>query len=43
MLVFFFQLLTTQKSRGAEKNLIIPGYYKKILPAQQPIRARVLL
>ena len=25
------------------KILIMPGHYKKILPAQQPIRARVLL
>ena len=36
-------LLTTQKSRRAEKNFIMPGHYKKITPAQQPIRARVLL
>ena len=36
-------LLTTQKSRRAEKNFIMPGNYKKIMPAQQPIRARVLL
>ena len=46
--LFFFAhvhvvLLTTQKSRRAEKNFIMPGHYKKIMPAQQPIRARVLL
>ena len=27
----------------AKKNFIMPGHYKKIMPAQQPIRARVLL
>ena len=26
-----------------EKNFIMPGHYKKIMPAQQPIRTRVLL
>ena len=36
-------LLKTQKSRWAEKKFIMPGHYKKIMPAQQPIRARVLL
>ena len=25
------------------KNFLMPGHYKKIMPAQQPIRARVLL
>ena len=26
-----------------EKNFIMPGHYKKIMPAQQPIRVRILL
>ena len=26
-----------------KKNFIMPSHYKKIMPAQQPIRARVLL
>ena len=36
-------LLTTRKSCRAKKNFIMPGHYKKIMPAQQPIRASVLL
>ena len=37
---FYSQLKTAVEPR---KNFIMPGHYKKIMPAQQPIRARVLL
>ena len=33
----------SKEPSSREKNLIMPGHYKKIMPAQQPIRARVLL
>ena len=35
----------SQRKRAVEprKIFIMPGHYKKIMPAQQPIRARVLL
>ena len=46
--VFALALVTftaSQLKRAVEqrKIFIMPGHYKKILPAQQPIRARVLL
>ena len=37
---FYSQLKRAVESR---KNFIMPGQYKKIMPAQQPIRARVIL
>ena len=36
---FYSQLKSAVEPR---KNFIMPGHYKKIMPAQQPIRARVL-
>ena len=37
---FYSQLKRAVEPR---KNFIMPGHYKKIMPAQQPIRAHVLL
>ena len=42
MLVDVIVLLTTQKSRWAEKNFIMTGHCKKIMPPRQPIRVYVL-
>ena len=38
-------IVLPQLKRAVEpiKNFIMPGHYKKIMPAQQPIRASVLL
>ena len=33
----------TPRSSALKKKFIMPGHYKKIMPAQQPIRVRVLL
>ena len=36
-------LLQLKRAIEPRKNFIIPGHYKKIMPAQQPIRACILL
>ena len=41
--IFVFITPRSRENLTLKKFFIMPVYYKKILPAQQPIRARVLL
>ena len=41
--IFLSVTYKSKESWSREKIKAIPGYYKNILPAQQPIRAHVLL
>ena len=38
-----FAFITPRSRSNLTLKIIMPGHYKKIMPAQQPIRARVLL